>query len=109
MSVMTRKFAIALAAVATLAGAMSFAPSAQAANLDRSDRSFYLGSGAFDPSNDFRWRYGPSIAWYQGHGPDNCWREYYNRRGHRLAKWVQVPGCVFLHPYNYYYWGWGYY
>jgi hypothetical protein len=72
--------------------------------------TYRLGSSQWDPGGgDFRWTYGPGIAWYnangypyfgnhgyspyyywsEGYGPlANCgwsWQTYVNRRGHLIA------------------------
>ena len=53
-----------------------------------------LGSATtIDPGNNFRWNYGPSIAWYVTHPYEDCVLRrhgFINRRGHRVVRWVHV-------------------
>lgn len=102
MAASIRHVAIATAAIV---GTAFFLPASAFAN---GDSGFYrLGSSKWDPSSDFRWAHGPSIAWYYagnnlyngsysygpygtwGYGPlRDCgwnWRTHVNRHGHLIA------------------------
>ena len=103
MAVTVRQLGVAVAATAII-GSVFLLPGQASANGE----GFRLGSSQWDPGGgDFRWTYGPSIAWYSsdnhlyngsysygfygtwGYGPlRDCgwiWRTHMNRRGHLIA------------------------
>jgi len=52
-----------------------------------------LGTHGWDPGGgDFRWTYGPSIAWYYQPHPVECFaqRRIVVRHGHRFVRWRRV-------------------
>ena len=86
MAVNIRKLTLVVAAAVIIGSA--FANTAFAARSHR-----YLGTAGWDPGGgDFRWTYGPSIAWYyEAH--DDCVlrrRILVNRRGRHFVRWLRV-------------------
>lgn len=53
---------------------------------------YRLAKQSWDPGNNFRWTYGPSIAWYlQPH--NNCGLRrhvYIDGRGRHFVRWVEL-------------------
>ena len=101
MVVTIRQLCKVFAATAVIGSAIGLPTSASAknevgrANIAYAARSHLrLGSGAWDPGGgDFRWNYGPSIAWYWTHTYEDCVlrrRIFINRRGHRVVRWAHV-------------------